>query len=131
MKLWKKIRNIGGIKIWTDPERHPNRWSRPLEFEVTEPGWYDLYWDYYQRKGTSALIAVPTSEIAAVTVAGSPTEVVVWGGEPVLRLAWLQDVTRTFLQEARRAGKTPSGWSASLSGTAVRKRLAPVSSTQG
>ncbi len=47
--------HIGGVHIWTDPEIHGNRWSRPLEYTVTEPGWYDLSFDYYQRKGTSAL----------------------------------------------------------------------------
>jgi len=47
--------HIGGIKLWTDPEIHSNRWSRPLEYEVTEAGWYDFKIDYYQRKGTSAL----------------------------------------------------------------------------
>ncbi|MGI9319356.1 MAG: PA14 domain-containing protein [bacterium] len=47
--------HVGGIKIWTDPEIHGNRWSRPLEYEVTEAGWYELHIDYYQRKGTSAL----------------------------------------------------------------------------
>lgn len=47
--------HVGGIKIWTDPEIHGNRWSRPLEYEVLEPGWYDFQIDYYQRKGTSAL----------------------------------------------------------------------------
>lgn len=47
--------HVGGIKIWTDPEIHGNRWSRPLEYEVTEPGWYDFKIDYYQKKGTSAL----------------------------------------------------------------------------
>ncbi len=47
--------HVGGIKIWTDPEIHGNRWSRPLEYQVTEPGWYDFQIDYYQRKGTSAL----------------------------------------------------------------------------
>ncbi len=46
---------IGGIKIWTDPEIHGHRWSRPLEYEVVEAGWYELKFDYYQRKGTSAL----------------------------------------------------------------------------
>ena len=47
--------HIAGIKIWTDPEIHGNRWSRPLEYEVKTPGWYELHIDYYQRKGTSAL----------------------------------------------------------------------------
>ena len=47
--------HVGGIKIWTDPEIHGNRWSRPLEYEVVEPGWYDFKIDYFQKKGTSAL----------------------------------------------------------------------------
>ncbi len=47
--------HVGDIKIWTDPEIHGNRWSRPLEYEVVEPGWYDFKIDYYQKKGTSAL----------------------------------------------------------------------------
>ena len=46
---------IGGVKIWVDPNIHGHRWSRPLEYEVLEPGWYELKFDYYQRKGTSAL----------------------------------------------------------------------------
>ena len=52
--------HIGGVHLWTDPEIHPNRWSRPLEYTITEPGWYDLSFDYYQRKGTSALQLVWT-----------------------------------------------------------------------
>ena len=47
--------HIAGIKIWTDPEIHGNRWSRPLEYEVMTPGWYEFHMDYYQRKGTSAI----------------------------------------------------------------------------
>jgi hypothetical protein len=62
--------HIGGIHLWTDPEIHPNRWSRPLEYDVTETGWYDLSFDYYQRKGTSALQLVWTRP-------GSEEEVVV------------------------------------------------------
>ncbi len=46
---------IGDERIWRDPDIHPNRWSPPLEFEVTQAGWYKLEIDYFQKKGTSAL----------------------------------------------------------------------------
>lgn len=46
---------IGGAMIWEDPEIHFDRESDPLQIAVTEPGWYELKIDYYQKKGTSAL----------------------------------------------------------------------------
>ena len=46
---------IGGKRIWYDPEIHANRWSPPIPFEVLQPGWYELWINYYQKKGTSAL----------------------------------------------------------------------------
>jgi len=64
--------HVGGIEIWVDPEIHGNRWSRPLEYEVVEPGWYELKIDYYQRKGTSALKL-------AWTVPGTEEETIVPG----------------------------------------------------
>lgn len=46
---------IGGQQIWVDPEIHGNRWSPPLPVVIKTPGWYELWINYYQKKGTSAL----------------------------------------------------------------------------
>lgn len=46
---------IGGVLIHEDAGIHADTWSPPIEFAVTEPGWYPLAIDYFQRKGTSAL----------------------------------------------------------------------------
>ncbi|MGA1696184.1 MAG: PA14 domain-containing protein [Arenicellales bacterium] len=46
---------IGGQQIWIDPEIHGNRWSPPLPVVIDAPGWYELWINYYQKKGTSAL----------------------------------------------------------------------------
>jgi len=46
---------IGGQQIWIDPEVHGNRWSPPLPVVIETPGWYELWINYYQKKGTSAL----------------------------------------------------------------------------
>ena len=56
---------IGGQQIWVDPEIHPNRWSPPIPLVIDAPGWYELWINYYQKKGTSALQlvwTVPESE---------------------------------------------------------------------
>ena len=49
-----KVR-IGGKRVWYDPEIHANRWSPPIPFDVVQTGWYELWINYYQKKGTSAL----------------------------------------------------------------------------
>jgi len=46
---------IGGQQIWIDPEIHGNRWSPLLPVVIDVPGWYELWINYYQKKGTSAL----------------------------------------------------------------------------
>ena len=46
---------IGGRQIWVDPEIHPNRWSAPIPVVIDTPGRYELWINYYQKKGTSAL----------------------------------------------------------------------------
>ena len=51
---------IGGQQIWVDPEIHPNRWSPPIPLVIDTPGWYELWINYYQKKGTSALQLVWT-----------------------------------------------------------------------
>jgi len=51
---------IGGQQIWVDPEIHPNRWSAPIPVVIETPGWYELWINYYQKKGTSALQLVWT-----------------------------------------------------------------------
>ena len=51
---------IGGRQIWVDPEIHPNRWSPPIPLVIDAPGWYELWINYYQKKGTSALQLVWT-----------------------------------------------------------------------
>ena len=52
---------IGGRQIWVDPEIHPNRWSAPIPVVIDTPGWYELWINYYQKKGTSALQLVWTT----------------------------------------------------------------------
>ena len=52
---------IGGRQIWVDPEIHPNRWSAPIPVVIETPGWYELWINYYQKKGTSALQLVWTT----------------------------------------------------------------------
>jgi len=52
---------IGGQQIWVDPEIHPNRWSAPIPVVIETPGWYELWINYYQKKGTSALQLVWTT----------------------------------------------------------------------
>ena len=52
---------IGGRQIWVDPEIHPNRWSAPIPVVIDVPGWYELWINYYQKKGTSALQMVWTT----------------------------------------------------------------------
>ncbi len=52
---------IGGRQIWVDPEIHPNRWSAPIPVVIDAPGWYELWINYYQKKGTSALQLVWTT----------------------------------------------------------------------
>ena len=51
---------IGDQQIWVDPEIHPNRWSPPIPLVIDAPGWYELWINYYQKKGTSALQLVWT-----------------------------------------------------------------------
>ncbi|MFO0995726.1 MAG: PA14 domain-containing protein [Alphaproteobacteria bacterium] len=46
---------IGGVLIHEDPGVHSDTMSPPIELAVTEPGWFPLAIDYFQRKGTSAL----------------------------------------------------------------------------
>ena len=56
---------IGDQQIWVDPEIHSNRWSPPIPLVIDAPGWYELWINYYQKKGTSALQlvwAIPGSE---------------------------------------------------------------------
>ena len=56
---------IGDQQIWVDPEIHSNRWSPPIPLVIDAPGWYELWINYYQKKGTSALQlvwTVPESE---------------------------------------------------------------------
>ncbi len=52
---------IGGRQIWVDPEIHPNRWSAPIPVVIDTPGRYELWINYYQKKGTSALQLVWTT----------------------------------------------------------------------
>ncbi len=51
---------IGDQQIWVDPEIHSNRWSPPIPLVIDAPGWYELWINYYQKKGTSALQLVWT-----------------------------------------------------------------------
>ena len=46
---------IGGELVWIDPDVHYHRSSPPLEFVVSEAGWYEFAVDYFQKKGGSAL----------------------------------------------------------------------------
>jgi hypothetical protein len=46
---------IGGELVWIDPEVHYHRSSPPIEFVVSEPGWYEIALDYFQKKGGAAL----------------------------------------------------------------------------
>ena len=52
---------VGGRQIWVDPEIHPNRWSAPIPVVIDVPGWYEMWINYYQKKGTSALQLVWTT----------------------------------------------------------------------
>ena len=54
------LAKIGGQKIWIDPEIHGNRWSSVLPLVIDQAGWYELWINYYQKKGTSALQLVWT-----------------------------------------------------------------------
>ena len=49
------LAKIGGQKIWIDPEIHGNRWSPVLPLVIDQAGWYELWINYCQKKGTSAL----------------------------------------------------------------------------
>jgi len=56
---------LAGVLIHEDPYIHADSMSDPLEIAITQPGWYQLDIDYYQKKGTSALgiyWTVPNSE---------------------------------------------------------------------
>ena len=46
---------IGGKFIYEDPDKHSNRLSPNIPVEITEPGWYPLNLNYFQKKGTWAL----------------------------------------------------------------------------
>ena len=52
---------VGGRQSWVDPEIHPNRWSAPIPVVIDVPGWYEMWINYYQKKGTSALQLVWTT----------------------------------------------------------------------
>ena len=54
------LAKIGGQQIWIDPEIHGNRWSPVLPLVIDQAGWYELWINYYQKKGTSALQLVWT-----------------------------------------------------------------------
>lgn len=46
---------IGGQFIHEDPDKHSNRLSKNIPVEITEPGWYPININYFQKKGTWAL----------------------------------------------------------------------------
>jgi hypothetical protein len=48
--------SIGGVKMHEDPSIHGDTTSRPLVFEVAEPGWYPLHILYFEKKGTATLV---------------------------------------------------------------------------
>ena len=52
---------VGGRQIWVAPEIHPNRWSAPIPVVIDVPGWYEMWINYYQKKGPSALQLVWTT----------------------------------------------------------------------
>lgn len=41
--------------VLSDPKQHPDRLSNIGEISVSEPGWFPVKIDYFQRKGTAAL----------------------------------------------------------------------------
>lgn len=46
---------LGGVKIYEDPDVHPNRTSDPIPVRVSQPGWYALELLYFEKKNTSSL----------------------------------------------------------------------------
>ena len=59
---------LGGKFLFQDPDKHlnGNRLSDPIPVEITEPGWYPLNINYFQKKGTWALDllwAMPGEEV--------------------------------------------------------------------
>jgi hypothetical protein len=46
---------IGGKTIIEDPDVHADQFSANVSVQVAEPGWYDFYIIYFQRKGTATL----------------------------------------------------------------------------
>ena len=47
--------DIGGKRIFNDPNAHPDRMSESLPVEITEPGWYAVDLLYFEKKGTATL----------------------------------------------------------------------------
>jgi hypothetical protein len=58
---WQALSNDGvrvhlsGQVIIDDPDVHKNRLSNIAEVEIARPGWYPLWVEYFQRKGSAAL----------------------------------------------------------------------------
>ncbi|HJQ55597.1 MAG TPA: PA14 domain-containing protein [Vineibacter sp.] len=46
---------IGGKRIWEDPDVHADRMSPPLQVQVPAPGLYPIKILYFQKKGTATL----------------------------------------------------------------------------
>ena len=46
---------LSGQLAINDPEQHADRLSNLARFKITDPGWYQVVVEYFQRKGTAAL----------------------------------------------------------------------------
>ena len=47
---------IGGQKILDDPTQHSDRLTGPVVSRIQNPGWHPIRVDYFQRKGTAAIV---------------------------------------------------------------------------
>jgi len=67
---------IGGVTVAHDPNTHPERTTPPVALNITEPGWYPIRIQYFQKQGgatlqfwwqppgASAMAIIPASVIA-------------------------------------------------------------------
>ena len=46
---------MGGVKIFEDPNVHPDRTSDPIAVQIDQAGWYPLEVLYFEKKNTSTI----------------------------------------------------------------------------
>ncbi len=46
---------IAQVQVAYDPSVHSDRFTKPINFSVTKPGWYPIVVRYFQRKGSATL----------------------------------------------------------------------------